>query len=86
MENVRGLDRGDPAMEEPTQQFQYPGEPPRGGGPIDTPTRLKEGDFLEAVAHAVARELEGGMIKLPSTLSDGATMGLVPTIPPSFDR
>ncbi len=86
MENVRRLDRGDPAMEEPTQQFQYLGGPTRGGGPIDTPTRLKEGDFLEAVSHAVARELEGGMITLPSTLSGGATMGVVPKTPPSFDK
>jgi hypothetical protein len=85
MENVREFDRGDPAMEEPTQQFQYPGEPTRGGGPIDTPTRLKEGDFLEAVSHAVARELEGGMISLQSTLSHGATTGEIPAIPPPFD-
>ena len=47
-------------------QLEGAGGPARTGRATETPTRLEDGDFVEAVSRAVLREIEGGS---PSTAS-----------------
>ena len=48
--------------------------PARAGRATETPTRLEDGELVEAISRAVLRELEGGFINL----SLGMTMGFFP--------
>jgi hypothetical protein len=58
-------------MKEPAQivcgegpaRLEGSGEPDRTGRATETPTRLEDGDFVEAVSRAVLREIEGGSIE-----------------------
>jgi hypothetical protein len=75
-------------MKEPAQivcgegpaRLEGSGGPARTGRATATPTRLEDGDFVEAVSRAVLRELEGGVA------IDRITTGIIaaPPYPPLF--
>jgi hypothetical protein len=60
MENLWGPDRGGSGRAEGSTRFEGPDGPARDGRARGRPDRLENGDFVEAVARAVLRELEGG--------------------------
>jgi hypothetical protein len=84
MANHRSPDPGGPVIVEGSTHSNGDEEPNRIGRFLESPARLKDRDFLEAVTLAVARELEGGVTSLPDLReSFGGTMGIVPRMPDS---
>jgi hypothetical protein len=69
----------DEVSADPDDHFQASA---RIGHSIEKPTRLEDGDLVEAVSHAVLRELEGGLLNLPSALT--TTVGYIPWWPPQW--
>jgi hypothetical protein len=52
------------------------------GHTLERPARLAEGDLVEAVSHAVLRELEGGFVAAQTPVAViGHTMGIRPIDP-----
>ena len=67
MENIWGPDRGELVKAEGATPFDGPDGPARTRRTLERPARLKEGDMVEAVSHAVLRELDGGGAGDPTT-------------------
>jgi hypothetical protein len=59
-------------MSEGSTRLEGPDPPAPAGRILERPAWLEDGEFVEAVSHAVLRELEGGSFPLP-----GVFLGLI---------
>src|SRR4051812_23510431 len=84
MDKLGSPDRGGSVGAEGSTPFEGPAGPARAGHTLERPARLAEGDLVEAVSHAVLRELEGGFVAAQTTVVGGHTMGIRPYDMPSI--
>jgi hypothetical protein len=73
VENFQGLARGETVELGQSTQFVGPNGPAQIDRATERPTRLNDGDFLDAVNRAVLRQIEGGMVPADRV----TTMGFV---------